>query len=147
MKRIIPAAGGLLLALSSVSFVLAQSQVYVYPTAGQSEAKQSQDQFECQNWAVQQAGDPSDLPEQSSSTQGTAARSAARGAAGGAAIGAIAGDAGKGAAIGATAGGMRGVRQKRLTEQQEKQQQQQAQQDNYNRAYAACLEARGYSVR
>ena len=88
---------------------------------------------------------------------------AAAGAAG-AAIGAIAGDAGKGAAIGATAGALSGAAARRqgaqaAQAQQQQQQQQQAQQTeqaqqqlagqkaNYNRAFSACLEGKGYTVR
>ena len=72
----------------------------------------------------------------------------------GAAIGAIAGDAGKGAAIGAVAGGLRGgmeQRKERKAEEQQAQTQATAQQQQaistFDRAYAACLEGRGYTVR
>jgi uncharacterized protein YcfJ len=76
-----------------------------------------------------------------------------RGAAGGAAVGAIidGGDgAAKGAAAGAVLGGMRRNSQKRGEQQkQENWEQEQAQQytakrNSCNRAYAACLEGRGY---
>ncbi|MCO6412204.1 MAG: glycine zipper family protein, partial [Thiogranum sp.] len=71
----------------------------------------------------------------------------------GAAIGAIAGDTGKGAAIGAATGGLfGGMRQREANAQQQQQTQQQSaaaagKADTYNRAYAACLEGRGYTVR
>lgn len=128
----------------------AQSQLMIYPAAGQSPQQQQQDQYQCYSWAVQQSGyDPSNPAAPSSPQPGSAAketlRGGARGAAAGAAIGAIAGDAGKGAAIGAVAGGLRrGF--------QERDRQQQAASapppglDNYNRAMKSCLGARGYSV-
>ncbi|MGR8918716.1 MAG: hypothetical protein ACU85V_03780 [Gammaproteobacteria bacterium] len=38
-------------------------QVYTYPNAGQSEAQQSQDRFECHQWAIDQSGfDPTTAP-------------------------------------------------------------------------------------
>jgi hypothetical protein len=80
-------------------------------------------------------------------------------------IGGIAGDAGKGAAIGATAGTVRGGRQQRkgnaaAKEQasadagaqvnQQYQNQKAAynqQMGNFKRAFSACMEAKGYSVK
>lgn len=97
--------------------------------------------------------------------QGGRLRGAARGAAGGAAIGAIAGDAGTGAGAGAVAGTMRGGMQQRQANAQSKQQaaaqataaqkkateQLQAQHqegiDTFQRAFSACMDARGYSVK
>ncbi len=98
-------------------------------------------------------------------SKGGRARGAARGAAGGAMIGAIAGDAGTGAAIGATMGTVRGGRQQRQSNAAAKEQaanqagaqvQQQHQQakaaynqqlGEFKRAFSACLDARGYSVK
>src|ERR1700730_7179605 len=97
--------------------------------------------------------------------QGTRVRGAARGAAGGAAIGAIAGDAGKGAAAGAAAGTMRGGIAQRPGNAQSTQQaaaqtaaaqkkaeeemlrQHQEGMDTFQRAFAACMDARNYSVK
>jgi hypothetical protein len=60
--------------------------------------------------------------------------------------GAIAGNAGKGAAIGAATGalvgGFRRADQRRAAEAQHAQAS-----DAYGRAYAACLEGRGYTVK
>lgn len=70
----------------------------------------------------------------------------------GAAVGAIAGNAGKGAAIGAVTGtAAGGVRQRRANQagaaQQQAGQQQTAQQmTTFNRAVAACMTGRGYTV-
>jgi hypothetical protein len=97
--------------------------------------------------------------------QGGRVRGAARGAAGGAAIGAIAGDAGKGAGAGAVAGTMRGGMAQRQANAQSKQQaaaqtaaaQKKAEEemlrehqegiDTFQRAFAACMDARNYSVK
>jgi hypothetical protein len=103
--------------------------------------------------------------ENAKQMQGGRARGAARGAAGGAAIGAIAGDAGKGAAAGAVAGTMRGGMAQRSANTQSKQQaagqtaaaQKKAEEemlrnhqagiDTFQRAFAACMDARNYSVK
>jgi len=103
--------------------------------------------------------------ENAKQMQGGRARGAARGAAGGAAIGAIAGDAGKGAGAGAVAGTMRGGMAQRSANAQSKQQaagqtaaaqkkaeeemlrNHQAGMDMFQRAFAACMDARNYSVK
>ncbi len=71
--------------------------------------------------------------------------------------GAIAGDAGKGAAIGAASGAIVGGARRRDQQRQQQQAEQQWTQqqaatyaknrDGYNRAYGACLEGRGYTVK
>ena len=61
----------------------------------------------------------------------------------GAAVGAIGGNAGKGAAAGAVVGGVGGRRRSVAAQQQ----QQQATRSAYDRAFAACMEGRGYTVR
>jgi hypothetical protein len=97
--------------------------------------------------------------------QGARVAGAARGAAGGAAIGAIAGSPGKGAGAGAVAGTMRGGAAQRSANAQSKQQaaaqaaaaqkkaeeemlrNHQAGVDTFQRAFAACMDARNYSVK
>jgi hypothetical protein len=93
-------------------------------------------------------------PQEADQKKGGAVKGAAGGAAGGAAIGAIAGDAGTGAAVGATAGAVRGRRQqKKANKQAEQQAQQQGQDqqqqrlDTFKRAFSACLDSKGYSVK
>jgi hypothetical protein len=149
----------------AASTALAQnSGMYVYPAKGQSQQKQNQDRYECHTWAVQQTGfDPSN-PHASSAyapqpqtqpqpAQGHVLRGAGRGAALGAVGGAITGDAGKGAAAGAAMGGVvGGIRRREDRRNQANQQQaaaqsaQQNQQIAYQRAMAACLQGRGYTV-
>ena len=128
-----------------------------YPSKGQSPAQQNKDEGECYAWAKQQTGiDPvavSSAPPPPSGLAtggGERVRGAARGAAGGAVVGAIAGDTGQGAAIGAVVGTMSGGRQAR---QNQKAQQQQAQNakaatlQQFNKAFGACMEGRGYVVK
>jgi hypothetical protein len=139
------------------------SGMYVFPKRNQPPEQQQQDEMQCNSSAVEMTGfDPSAPPSAPPPSQGapagSGARGALRGAAGGAAMGAamgaIAGDAGKGAAMGAAGGGMvggvRGRRQGReqqAAQQQAAQQQQQGQLQAYQRAFSACMDARGYSVK
>ena len=133
------------------------ADLMIYPSKGQSQEQQDKDRFECHGWAVEQTGfDPSRPPTTAAAPQqqsGGVVRGAARGAAVGAVGGAIGGDAGKGAAIGAgvgaAGGGIRQRRQNRDAADAAAQQQAgaQAARGDYDRALAACLEPRGYSVK
>ncbi|HSB70979.1 MAG TPA: glycine zipper family protein [Candidatus Methylomirabilis sp.] len=135
----------------------AWAEVIAYPKKGQSQQQFEQDQFQCHQWAKGQTGVDPTKPQQGAAApppqQGGAVRGAARGAAGGALIGAAAGDAGKGAAIGAAAGAVGGRMRQNSQNRQAADAQQQAQaqagagQAQYDKAYGACLEGRGYSVR
>jgi hypothetical protein len=128
-------------------------QIFVYPQRGQSPQQQAQDTNECQGWATQQTGGPN-APQMAAAPPPTTSpmRGAARGAAVGAVGGAIGGDAGKGAAIGAATGAMvGGMRRRDQMRQQEavaaqNQQAQAHQSENYKRALASCLGAKGYQV-
>lgn len=143
--------------------VLAQ-ELIIYPQKGQSQEQMEKDKFECYTWSKQQSGfDPmapptaSTPPPASQELQSSAVKGAARGALVGVAVGAIAGNAGKGAAIGAASGGLLGGMKRRdEVVSQEKAEQQWAQQqaneyaakrNTYNRAYAACMEGRAYTVK
>jgi hypothetical protein len=151
----------LLMALAA-PFILttAYAAPIIYPAKGQSATLQQKDDGECYGWAKKTTGiDPTTMTSTpaptSTSTVGGGERvhGAARGALGGAAIGAIAGDAGKGAAIGATAGTMAGgarARQKQAHAQQasaQSQAQNASALETYNRAYGACMEGRGYTLK
>lgn len=136
---------------------LAQQPI-VYPARGQSPTQQNRDEGECHVWAKNSTGiDPAVIAKQPVPQEtgpatggGERARGAVRGAVGGAAIGAIAGDTGTGAGVGAVVGTMRGGREARQN-QAARNQQAQAQRDQtidtYYRAYAACMEGRGYTIR
>lgn len=135
----------------------AQAAPIVYPAAGQSLDQQAADEAACRSYAQQQTGMyPGQAPPQYYGNPNAGAPvlgGAARGAALGAVGGAIAGDAGKGAAIGAGVGGTVGLMRRN---QQRRQQayandqamaQYQADMGQYNQAFAACMQGRGYSVR
>ena len=135
-------------------------KLYVFPSKGQSQQKQKEDEFECYKWAVQQSGiDPLNLPkievkQTQTGPDGSAVVGAAKGAAAGAAIGAIAGDAGKGAAIGAVAGGLGGRRQGKQAQAQASQQatadaanKEKEMKDSYAKAFSACIEGKGYTIK
>jgi outer membrane protein with glycine zipper len=162
------AIGGMLMAmLMTVEITIAQSGsisgMYVFPKGKQTPQQQQRDEGQCHSKAVEMTGynpsAPSSPPPQSQGAPtGSGVRGGLRGAAGGAAMGAamgaIAGDAGKGAAMGAAGGGMLGTvrgrrqgQQQQAAQQQAAQQQQQAHRQEYQRAFTACMEARGYSVK
>ena len=146
---------------------LAQEMV-IYPSQGQSNEQMEQDKFQCYSWSKNESGfDPMALPTTSEpppakeAQQGGVARGAVRGTLAGGAIGAIAGNSKSdtrtglraGAATGALVGGMRRNNQVKKEDQQRKNWEQQQVNEyaqgrtNYNRAYAACMEGRGYSVK
>lgn len=129
----------------------AQGKPAAYPSKGQSENQQRQDDGQCYGWARSNTGvDPQTAAQAagpSGSTVGSGHR--AKGAVGGAVIGGIANGsdgARAGAAVGIVAGGMR-ARQQQREQQASVQAQQQGSLDSFNRAYAACMESRGYTVR
>jgi len=145
--------------------------MFAYPKNSQGADQQLTDEQQCYASAKQDSGiDPKAPPpatqaagqqQPASAPKGGAVKGSAKGAAGGAAIGAITGDAGTGAAVGATAGAMAGRRQQKKAEKAAQQQNAQAQQqaqaqatsqqqaslDTFKRAFSACMDARGYSVK
>jgi hypothetical protein len=140
----------------------------VYPASGQDAAKQAEDQNHCYAWARQQTNiDPAGAPTPAASVEparGGAVRGAARGAARGAVVGAAGEDdyvrdegnlsAGEGAGAGAAAGAVRGRRQQKKANKQAEAKAQEAAQgqdaqkkDTFKKAWGACLEGRGYTVK
>ena len=126
----------------------------------QTKEQQDADEMACYRWAKEQSGvDPMNPPEVQAaqvdrSADGSAVVGAAGGAAAGAAIGAIAGDAGQGAAIGAVVGGLRGRRAKVAGDQRQQQANNAAAaaaseelMNNFKKAFAACMEGKGYTVK
>jgi hypothetical protein len=136
----------------------------IFPSQGQTQEQQLNEQLECYRWASQQTGwDPYVAYDQlaaqgyvAKQTADQASHGLAKGAVGGAAvgvaIGAIAGDAGKGAAIGAIAGGLtRGARSRRQRNSAEQQMEQavemfKRQLEVWDRNYGACMQGHGYTV-
>jgi hypothetical protein len=147
----------------SAGTALAQDMI-VFPAKNQSNDQMEQDKFACYSWAKEQSGfDPmapptaTSAPPPKEAPKGGVVKGAARGALVGVAVGAIAGDAGKGAAIGAASGGLIGGMRRNDQRRQEAANQQQWEQDQarqssqkrstYNRAFAACMEGKGYTVK
>jgi predicted lipid-binding transport protein (Tim44 family) len=154
-------------ALSAAAF---SQELVIYPAEGQSQDLMEKDKFECYSWAKEQSGfdpmqaptatAPPPAPQAKNSTAGGAVRGGVGGALLGAGVGAIAGGskgAKKGAAIGGLSGGVLGGARSHNQQQQDQQaraqwekeqtQQYAAKRNGYNRAYSACLEGRGYTVK
>jgi hypothetical protein len=144
---------------SITAFVLSASvaaaEPVAYPAKGQSSDQQNRDEYECHQWAQKETGvDPVAVAEQATtSSSGSGPGSGLRGAGIGALRGAAEGDAGAGALHGAGMGRLIAVIRSRR--QMEKQQgagsaqnaELRGQLDKYDKAYAACLTGRGYTVR
>lgn len=143
------------------------TQVYVYPSQGQSAAQLDRDRYECYRWAVEQTGfDPSQpalAPHQRVEVIPARAPDAVAGALTGAVLGAIVSHprhAAGGAAVGAVVGGLIGsasdaARVQQAEAAQRRYDQRDAEQvarherqsSDYRRALGACLEGRGYTVK
>ncbi len=111
----------------------------MFPKNDETKEQQEQDEFSCYKWAKDQTGfDPNKPVEQ-------AAAPAQKG-------GAVSGAA-KGAAVGAGVGAASGAHNRRKGEkQQQAAQQQVAKQqetnvETYQRAFGACMEGKGYTVK
>ncbi|MFC1823919.1 YMGG-like glycine zipper-containing protein [Thermodesulfobacteriota bacterium] len=162
MKKVILGFLGVIITTFVAGSALAQDPI-VFPAKGQSQDQMEKDKFACYSWAKQETGfDPMKVPTTTSPPPQQRARrgGALKGAAVGAGVGAIVkkdDSRSKGARRGAVAGGLVGGavsrNQRRKDEQARKQwEQEQAAQyaqkrNTYNRAYAACLEAKGYTVK
>lgn len=141
----------------SIALTSAADELMIFPNADQSPEQQEQDKFACYSWAKGESGfDPmapptaTEPPPQEQPKRGGLLRGAARGAVVG---GIVDDDAGKGAAAGAAVGGMRRQDQKRKeAAERQRWEEEQARiyaenRNRYNRAYAACLEGKNYTVR
>jgi hypothetical protein len=145
------------------------TQVYVYPSSGQSPQQLDRDRYECHSWAVKQSNfDPSEARVAPHERVRVVAmpppgNDVATGAATGAVLGAVVSrprEVGAGAIIGAIAGAAIGAASESSKQQQmaavrrsrdERDQQAAAsleeQAAGYRRAIGACLEGRGYTVK
>jgi len=143
-------------------------EMVIYPSQGQSTEQMEQDKFQCYTWSKDESGfDPmapptaSEPPPQTEAAKGGTGRGAVRGGLAGATVGAIAGnskgDTRDAARAGAAGGAIVGTARRNDQKRQEAQKQQAWEQQqvtqykqgrsNYNRAYSACMEGRGYSVK
>ncbi|MCU7938966.1 MAG: hypothetical protein KZQ64_06065 [gamma proteobacterium symbiont of Bathyaustriella thionipta] len=138
----------------------AMADFMIFPAKGQSNEQLEQDKFSCYGWAKQQSGfDPMKAPTTSTPAPSQEKKSGGvvKGALGGAALGAIIGDSSRSArnagAAGALIGGVRQSSANRKTQQNTEQWKQQEankyanNRNQYNRAYSACLEGKGYTVK
>ena len=147
--------------IANAGSLVSSMGIYVYPAQNQTAEKQSQDDYECFGWAKEQSGyDPMNPPEvvaeaPDQGPSGARLRGAARGAAAGAVVSEITDNdtsdamAG-GAALGAMRAGRRDRRQRQEQQQQAEvaaEQQEAGHANQFKGAYAACIEARGYSVK
>jgi len=136
--------------------------VFVYAQKNQDAALQDKDEVACYRWAQQQTGIDPMAPAPAATAaaapagpDGSAVKGAARGAARGAVVGeAVDGDASDGAAAGAAVGAVRGKRkakkkaaQAEQAAQQKTQAQSQQLSETFKKAWSACLDGRGYSVK
>lgn len=141
--------------------------LYVFPAKGQTPEQQKQDEQACYTWAQEQSSiDPANVkanPDSAkkaagakadSATEGAGVKGGARGAVGGAVVGGIVGDAGEGAAVGAVVGVARGRKAKKAAKKQAEQQaEQQAHaqaaqtMESFKKAYSACIEGKGYTIK
>ncbi len=134
--------------------------VYVFPAKDQTKEQQEKDQSDCYTWAKEQSGvdllDRRKVKKEQVPTgpDPSVVHSAGKGAVAGTAIGAIAGDSGKGAAIGAIAGAAKGRRTSKANQaaaqenaNQKASNTEKGLMDNFKKAYTACLEGKGYTVK
>jgi hypothetical protein len=143
----------------------------IFPKNGQTKEQKQQDQAYCQTWAKDESGvDPAYVKAKLDAVNDQMANQAAtqkgvigsgkiiRGAAVGAAMGglddAIDSEAGAGAAKGAVLMGARGRSQNREAQEKQavengyaKKQQLEEEYQKFQRAFSACMEAKGYSVK
>lgn len=140
MKRILSAVFVTILFAGCASSTPPQPSVAAYPAKGQSAELQAKDTNECQAWAKQQTGyDPA--TETAKGAGVGAVIGAVTGAAVGAGVGAATGTgAGRGAAAGAVLGGVGGAVGGGAYQYSKTK-------EGYDRAYAACMEGRGYTVK
>ena len=161
MKKIILVSVFLVAVMFSGS-VFAQDPI-IFPAKGQSQEQMEKDKFSCYQWARDETGfDPMQVPTASTPPPEQEARQggALKGAAVGAGAGALIkknGSSSKGAATGALVGGvLGGARQSRQNRQDQQARQEWEQQqaseyaqkrNTYNRAFSACMESKGYTVK
>jgi hypothetical protein len=142
----------ILVAAAAIAAVASTAQAQkpsVYPAKGQSAQQKQKDDKECVAWAKKDTGiDPVAASQPAPQKTGPAVGGGERlkGAAGGAIIGGIAGDAGAGAAVGTVVGGAK-ARQNQKAQNEQASQQQQQTLATYYRAYGACMEGRGYTIK
>ena len=135
---------------------IAIADLMIFPAKGQSNETMEQDKFSCYGWAKGQTGfDPMKTPTTSTPPPSQAKKSGGV-VKGGAILGGIIGGssgAKKGVAAGGLVGGVRQGSNNRAVDQKNKDWEQKESsnyannRNQYNRAYSACLEGKGYTVK
>ncbi|MCK4604977.1 MAG: hypothetical protein KAU41_09865 [Deltaproteobacteria bacterium] len=162
MKQMAATFISILIIFVFIGVTLAQDPI-VFPAKGQSQDQMEKDKFSCYQWARDETGfDPmqtptaSTPPPQQQAGRGGALKGAAVGAGAGALIkksGSRSKGAGTGALVGGVLGGARQSQQNRQDQQARQQwEQQQANEyahkrNAYNRAFSACMESKGYTMK
>jgi hypothetical protein len=135
-------------------------ELYIYPAKDQSAEQMEKDKYECYNWAKKDSSfDPMAAPKATTPAPTAEKKKggAVKGAAAGAVAGKVLGNSSKttkrSAAAGGLIGGVSQSSKNAKTEQKQKDWEQKESanyannRNNYNRAYSACLEGRGYTVK
>ena len=129
MKRLVLYTVLLLIAVFVTEPALEQ-ELIIFPAEGQSNEQMEQDKYSCYQWAKQQTGfDPMEVPKATAPPPKEEPKK------------------------GGLVGGARRQSQKREQQHKEEQWAQeqganyQQRRNTYNRAYAACLEGKGYTVK
>jgi len=135
-------------------------ELMIFPNADQSAEQQEEDKFFCYGWAKGESSfDPmapptaTEAPPQQQAKKGGVGKGLVRGAVVGQIVGGDSKSTRRGAAAGVAVGGMRSQDQKRKEAQAREQWEQEQvriyteNRNRYNRAYAACLEGKNYTVR
>lgn len=150
------------------ALALAQ-EPFIYPAKGQSAQQQDKDKYECYGWAKGQSGfDPMAVPRTTTPPPPDANRSVLGGVVGGGVTGAVVGgvagaagggkkSVGKGARTGGAIGGMLGGMSASGSNQKASQDRKDWERreaniyaqnrERYDRAFGACMEGRGYTVK
>lgn len=133
--------------LGSTSPAWSQNKPSVYPAKGQGAEQKSKDDSQCLAWAKQDTGiDPATVASAQPAPAGPQGERVV-GAMRGAVVGEIvSNDPGAGAAVGAMAGGRR-ARMNQAAKAQQAGAAKTQTLDTYYRAYAACMQGRGYTVK
>ena len=120
--------------MMSIAGPVLAADMFVFPKNNQTKDQQDQDEFSCYKWAKEQTGFDPNKPVEQAATQAPK---------GGAASGAA-----KGAAVGAAGAHKRrkGEKQQEAAQQQAAKQQE-ANVEGYHRAFGACMEGKGYTVK
>jgi hypothetical protein len=145
-------ASALTAALAAALLVVgaAQAKPIAYPAKGQAAQQQQKDDGECNTWAKSNTGvDPAAVAAAPAAPPPGPDGARARGAAKGAIVGGVidGNDGAKtGAAVGVVAGGSRSRQQKAAAAGQADAQKKGAM-DTYDRAWSACMEGRGYTMK